>query len=61
MTNAASFTYGDLQIIAGSAAAHLPRSLAVTGVSTDTRTLAAGNVFVALRGEYLDGHDHRHL
>jgi UDP-N-acetylmuramoyl-tripeptide--D-alanyl-D-alanine ligase len=58
MTNAASFTYGDLQIIAGSAAAHLPRSLAVTGVSTDTRTLAAGNVFVALRGEYLDGHDH---
>ncbi|MEW6749504.1 MAG: UDP-N-acetylmuramoyl-tripeptide--D-alanyl-D-alanine ligase [Candidatus Latescibacterota bacterium] len=28
----------------------------VTGVSTDTRTLAPGEVFVALRGERCDGH-----
>lgn len=58
MTNAASFTYEDLQIIAGSAAAHLPKSINITGVSTDTRTLTAGNAFVALRGERMDGHHH---
>jgi UDP-N-acetylmuramoyl-tripeptide--D-alanyl-D-alanine ligase len=28
------------------------------GVSTDTRTLVAGQLFVALRGERHDGHDH---
>ncbi len=27
------------------------------GVSTDTRTLAAGNLFIALAGENFDGHD----
>ena len=27
-----------------------------TGVSTDTRTLRAGDLFVALRGERYDGH-----
>ena len=58
MTNAASFTYEDLQVIAGSAAAHLPRTLSITGISTDTRSLVAGNAFIALRGERLDGHDH---
>lgn len=31
---------------------------AVTGVSTDSRTLKAGDLFVALRGENHDGHDH---
>lgn len=30
----------------------------ITGVSTDTRTLRAGECFVALRGERFDGHDH---
>lgn len=29
-----------------------------TGISTDTRTLRAGELFVALRGERYDGHDH---
>ena len=58
MTNAASFTYEDLQRIAGSAAAHLPQTIVVVGISTDTRTLVPGNVFIALRGERLDGHDH---
>jgi len=28
----------------------------VTGISTDTRTLRAGDVFIALRGENFDGH-----
>jgi len=31
---------------------------ALEGVSTDTRTLARGALFVALRGERFDGHDH---
>jgi UDP-N-acetylmuramoyl-tripeptide--D-alanyl-D-alanine ligase len=29
----------------------------ITGIATDTRTLEAGEVFVALRGEKFDGHD----
>ena len=32
--------------------------LALHTISTDTRTLVAGDVFVALRGERFDGHDH---
>ncbi|WP_027091077.1 UDP-N-acetylmuramoyl-tripeptide--D-alanyl-D-alanine ligase [Cohnella thermotolerans] len=32
--------------------------LRVAGVSTDTRTLAAGQLFVPLAGERFDGHDH---
>jgi UDP-N-acetylmuramoyl-tripeptide--D-alanyl-D-alanine ligase len=34
------------------------RGRTFTGVSTDTRTLAPGNLFVALRGERTDGHRH---
>ena len=34
------------------------RQRSVTGVSTDTRTLKPGEVFVALEGERFDGHDH---
>ena len=34
------------------------RRVSVTGVSTDTRTLRRGEVFVALEGERCDGHDH---
>ena len=34
------------------------RRRSVTGVSTDTRTLKRGQVFVALEGERFDGHDH---
>ena len=30
----------------------------ITSVSTDTRTLANGSLFVALRGDNFDGHDH---
>jgi UDP-N-acetylmuramoyl-tripeptide--D-alanyl-D-alanine ligase len=31
---------------------------AYAGISTDTRTLKAGDLFVALKGERFDGHDH---
>ncbi len=33
-------------------------ALAVRGASTDTRSLVAGNLFFALKGERFDGHDH---
>ena len=35
-----------------------PLRTAVTGVSTDTRSLKPGDLFVALRGEKFDGHDY---
>ncbi|MEW5887507.1 MAG: UDP-N-acetylmuramoyl-tripeptide--D-alanyl-D-alanine ligase [Pseudomonadota bacterium] len=40
--------------VSGTAVQGNPR---FTGVSTDTRTLAPGQLFVALRGERFDGHD----
>ncbi|MEI6437607.1 MAG: UDP-N-acetylmuramoyl-tripeptide--D-alanyl-D-alanine ligase [Candidatus Omnitrophota bacterium] len=33
-------------------------SLKVTGVSTDTRTVGKGDLFIAIRGERFDGHDY---
>jgi UDP-N-acetylmuramoyl-tripeptide--D-alanyl-D-alanine ligase len=35
-----------------------PLASAVAGVSIDTRTLAAGDLFFAIRGDTQDGHDH---
>jgi len=58
MINSAPFTLSDLREIAGEASSHLPNELSVVGVSTDTRNLVHGNVFVALHGERFDGHDH---
>ncbi len=37
---------------------HAQESVEVNGVSTDTRTLKPGNLFIALQGERFDGHDH---
>jgi UDP-N-acetylmuramoyl-tripeptide--D-alanyl-D-alanine ligase len=37
---------------------HLGADVEVTSVGTDTRKLAPGALFVALRGEHHDGHDH---
>ena len=55
--NRASFTFHDLvTITAGSAMRASTEPL--VGVSTDTRSLAAGNVFVALRGPNFDGHQY---
>lgn len=52
-----------LDRIAGALTEHavgkLPRGTAeTTGITTDTRKIAKGNVFVALRGERFDGHDY---
>ena len=48
--------------IADAVAGKLPNGggdLVVTaGVSTDTRSLSGGELFVALRGERFDGHDY---
>jgi len=35
-----------------------PNELNITGISTDSRAIKPGNVFVALKGENFDGHDH---
>ena len=41
------------------AAGKLPRGpQALTGITTDTRKIAKGNAFLALRGERFDGHDY---
>jgi UDP-N-acetylmuramoyl-tripeptide--D-alanyl-D-alanine ligase len=58
MTNRATFTVDDLRVAFGDRAAHLSPSLTTVGVSTDTRTLEPGSIFVALRGERFDGHDY---
>ena len=34
----------------------LSDSTAATGIATDTRSLKAGEIFLALRGENFDGH-----
>ena len=58
MINEATFNYLDLQSIVGSAASHVPQTIHIVGVSTDTRSLVPGNAFIALSGEQFDGHDH---
>lgn len=56
-SNTAPFAYADLvQVFGESACAKLPTTIQIRGISTDTRTLEAGNLFVALRGERFDGH-----
>ncbi len=39
------------------AISNINRDFLVTGISTDTRSLQQGEVFVALQGEHFDGHD----
>ena len=34
-----------------------PLAVQISGVSIDTRTLAAGDLFVAIKGDASDGHD----
>ncbi|MCS6807336.1 MAG: UDP-N-acetylmuramoyl-tripeptide--D-alanyl-D-alanine ligase [Bacteroidota bacterium] len=58
-SNAAPFTYNDLvNIFGASACASLSREFQCVGISTDTRTLEPGNLFVALQGQRFDGHTH---
>lgn len=56
-TNRASFTGDELRLATGGTWLVAPSSeLAIVGVSTDTRAVTTGNVFVALSGERFDGH-----
>ncbi|TAE30357.1 MAG: UDP-N-acetylmuramoyl-tripeptide--D-alanyl-D-alanine ligase [Candidatus Kapaibacterium sp.] len=55
--NTASFTRNDLiEIFGTQVMASLPKNCAVSGISTDTRSLHKGNIFVALVGERFDAH-----
>ncbi|MGA7938064.1 MAG: UDP-N-acetylmuramoyl-tripeptide--D-alanyl-D-alanine ligase [Kovacikia sp.] len=52
-------TLAQLSEILGATSLNLPETLATTlatGITTDTRTLKPGEVFLALRGEHFDGH-----
>lgn len=58
--NRASFTVAELvlaldAVVVGGRA---PEDLTTVGVSTDSRKVAPGELFVPLRGETFDGHDH---
>ncbi|MFM2133656.1 MAG: hypothetical protein RL156_937 [Bacteroidota bacterium] len=57
LTNRAPLTAHDLHSIFGSQA-KVPPYFAAVGVCTDTRTMQPGTLFVALRGERFDAHDH---
>jgi UDP-N-acetylmuramoyl-tripeptide--D-alanyl-D-alanine ligase len=50
------WTEAELADVLGAPSA--PLASAVAGVSIDTRTLAAGDLFFAIRGDTHDGHDH---
>jgi UDP-N-acetylmuramoyl-tripeptide--D-alanyl-D-alanine ligase len=52
------FTLAELLAATGGELARLGAGVAVRGVRTDSRALASGELFVALRGERHDGHEH---
>lgn len=52
-----SWTLGELASFCGGRVSGSP-DLVIESVSTDTRTLGRGALFVAIRGESHDGHDH---
>ncbi|GAB4204945.1 MAG: UDP-N-acetylmuramoyl-tripeptide--D-alanyl-D-alanine ligase [Sandaracinaceae bacterium] len=54
-TNRAPFSVDEAARVTGAALVR-PGARAIRGISTDTRTLAEDNLFVALRGERFDGH-----
>jgi UDP-N-acetylmuramoyl-tripeptide--D-alanyl-D-alanine ligase len=56
MSAGPDFTPGDLVSATGGHFIGTPPA-AISGVSTDTRAIAPGSAFVALRGERFDGHD----
>jgi UDP-N-acetylmuramoyl-tripeptide--D-alanyl-D-alanine ligase len=45
------------QLVASLSGARMTQNIAFDGVTTDSRSLAPGSLFVALRGENFDGHD----
>ncbi|GAB5465193.1 MAG: UDP-N-acetylmuramoyl-tripeptide--D-alanyl-D-alanine ligase [Candidatus Kapaibacteriales bacterium] len=59
LKNSASFSYSDLfAIFGGEALPNIPEDILISGVSTDTRTIEKGNLYVPLKGEKFDGHDY---
>ncbi|HYF03659.1 MAG TPA: UDP-N-acetylmuramoyl-tripeptide--D-alanyl-D-alanine ligase, partial [Patescibacteria group bacterium] len=57
MTNSAQFTFQELQQIFPDAEfKNFKGGETITGISTDTRTLEQGNLFISLKGENFDGH-----
>ncbi len=52
----ASFTIEELERATGGTLLHRGKEKYVSGVSTDTRTIQRGNLFIALQGENFDGH-----
>ena len=54
----AGFSMTMREIADGIGARQIGADVTITGVSTDTRTLQAGDLFVALKGEHFDGHDY---
>ena len=57
ISNTAEFNRIELEIIFGETALHsMSEGFSLKGVSIDTRSLAAGELFVALKGEKIDGH-----
>ncbi len=59
MNNTAAFSARDVQAIFGDNAI-VPDYFAANGVSTDSRTMRPGNIFVALRGQNFDAHNNIH-
>ncbi|HML86903.1 MAG TPA: UDP-N-acetylmuramoyl-tripeptide--D-alanyl-D-alanine ligase [Methylomusa anaerophila] len=53
----AEFTAREVLKATGGKLIHKPGGSLFTGVSTDTRTIKPGNLFIALRGERFDGHE----
>jgi len=53
----ATLTAGEILKATGGAPLRGGTSWSCSGLSTDTRTLRAGNLFIALAGERFDGHD----
>lgn len=53
----AEFTVSEVLEATGAVLAGAGQTRSFTGVSTDTRTLKPGNIFVALKGARFDGHD----
>jgi len=54
----AEFTLSEILTATGGRLAGPEYQKSFTGISTDTRTLRPGNLFIALKGEKFDGHDY---
>ena len=57
-SNRCAFTLGEIADVTGGSLAGGDRSASTVGVTTDTRTLERGSLFVALQGAGADGHDY---